>query len=147
MASADVFVGKDYVGTFGVLSPAVDRSEPVLGQLDLGYLLSLPPSKAKLESRSAAIPVKRDVSFRLPEGTKADFQSIKKTILRIKDSHIVDVRLFDLFRDEKDGEKYLGLTLYIGAERTLKDEEIAASVDKAVAALSSAFGLSLRGGK
>ena len=147
MASADVFVGKDYVGTFGVLSPAVDRSEPVLGQLDLGYLLSLPPSKAKLESRSAAIPVKRDVSFRLPEGTKADFQSIKKTILRIKDSHIVDVRLFDLFRDEKDGEKYLGLTLYIGADRTLKDEEIAASVDKAVAALSSAFGLSLRGGK
>ena len=143
MASADVYLGKDLVGTFGVLSPKVERSEPIVGELDLGYLLAQSGGRFRVEGRKNVIPVRRDLSFRL-DG-KADYATVRRTILKARDSHIVDVALFDLFHDDKDGADYLGVSLFIAGEKTFTDAEIAQCVDKAVAEVKKSLGLCLRG--
>lgn len=147
MASADVLFGKTLVGTFGTLSPKVDRSEPILAELDLGFLLSQAPGRFHLEDSPEALPVKRDLSFRLEPDSKVDYQSLRKCILKAKDSHIVDVSLFDLFHDVKENCDFLGVSLTIAADKTLTEKEIAASVESAVNEVKKAFGLSLRGEK
>ena len=143
MASADVFLGKKLVGTFGVLSPKVERGEPIVGEFDLGYLLSQPSGRFHMEERKGSLPVRRDLSFRL-DG-KSDYATIRKTILKAKGSHIVDVSLFDLFHDEKENCDYIGVSLLIAGEKTLTDAEISASVELAVEEVRKSLGLGLRG--
>ncbi len=143
LASADVFVGRRKVGTFGFLSPELDKDECVLCELDLGALFTLSSGRTKAKDYPSFAPVRRDLSLRWEEGVS--FADIRRVLLRLPDSHISDVHLFDLFVD-KDGSRYLGLSLSLSSDRkALTEKEIAADLEKATGALRDKLGLTLRG--
>lgn len=143
MASADVFLGKVLIGTFGVLSPRIDREEPVVGEFDLTRILSEKPSRFHLEEKGKTIPVRRDLSFALPQDKEVSFQDIRKKLLSLRHG-ILDVLLFDRFTDKESQVTYLGVSLSIAGEKTLSEKEIAAIVEEGVNLLEKDFGLVLR---
>ncbi len=142
--SADLFVGKDLVGTFGQLHPSFYEDRLFVCELDLGYLLALKGMKTKFASFSSFPEVRRDLSFRMND--KVNYALLKKTILHVKDSYVQDVKLFDEFVDKLTGIHYLGISLFLGKEDgTLKDQEITSSIKRITDALKAELGLTLRG--
>ena len=143
-ASADIYVGKDLVGTFGYLHPAIRKDRVVVAELNLTYLFNLKGLKTKFVPFSASHYVRRDLSFKLNDNIT--YQQIKKTILSIKDTYIKDVQIFDDFVDKISGEKYLGVALFMCKDNeTLKDQEINASLDKVISTVKINLSLKLRG--
>jgi phenylalanyl-tRNA synthetase beta chain len=143
-ASADLYVGKTLAGTFGKLHPEVSKDEDLVGELDLGFLLSLKSSKTHFEPYSSFPTVRRDLSFR----KKADvsYERLKRTIREVKNAYLLDVALFDDFKDPQTGEEYLGVSLTLGKEDgTLKDSEITAALGNVETAVKTQLGLTLRG--
>ena len=142
--SADIYIGKDLVGTFGQLHPSFYEDKLFVAELDLGYLLNLKGMKTKFVPFTTFPTVRRDLSFKVND--KADYQTIRKSILRLKDFYVLDVCLFDEFVDKLTGCKYLGISVFLGKEDgTLKDSEITSSVKKVVDTLKSEFSLTLKG--
>ena len=142
--SADIFVGKDLVGTFGQLHPLFYEDKLFVAELDLGKLLSLKGMNTKFASFSSFPEVRRDLSFRMND--KVDYALLKKTILHIKDTNVRDVCLFDEFTDKLTGITYLGVSVFLGKEDgTLKDNEITSSIKKITDACKSELGLTLKG--
>ena len=142
--SADIFVGKDLVGTFGQLHPSFYEDKLFVAELDLGKLLSLKGMNTKFASFSSFPEVRRDLSFRMND--KVDYALLKKTILHIKDTNVRDVCLFDEFTDKLTGITYLGVSVFLGKEDgTLKDNEITSSIKKITDACKSELGLTLKG--
>lgn len=144
MSSADVYLGKRLAGTFGNLTPKIDRMEAVVGELDLGLLLEQGTARTKAKSYPMFAPVRRDFSLVLDHEVR--YQDIRRLLLHLNGTHIVDVRLFDLFQDEKD--RYLGLSLYLSCEeKSLTEKEINDDLDKAKSVLREKLSLSVRGEK
>lgn len=142
--SADIFMGKELIGTFGQLHPSFSKDKLFIAELDLGYLLDLKVGPTKFKNFSSHPMVRRDLSVRL--NGKADFEQIKKTILRTRGTYVNDVLFFDLFKDPITKAEYLGLTLLLGKEEaTLTDAEITDTIDKVVKSLKGELSLSLRG--
>ncbi len=142
--SADIFIGKDLIGTFGQLHPSFRKDKVFVAELDLGYLLHLPSSSTKFKPFDSYPIVRRDLSIRL-DG-KATFEQIKKTVLRTKDTFVNDVFYFDDFLDPETNNRYLGISLLLGKEgSTLKDNEINDTLDKVRSELKAQLSLSLRG--
>lgn len=143
-ASVDVFVGKDFVGTFGRVHPNLRKENVYLAELDLGFLLSLKGLKTKFAKFSADTQVRRDLSFKASETTS--YKKLVDTIRSCKDTYLDHVSLFDRFVDEKTKDTYIGVSLYFQRDgKTLKGEEIEDSVKRIVQAVKSGLGISLRG--
>lgn len=143
-ASVDVYVGKDFVGTFGRVHPSLRKDNVYLCELDLGYLLSLKGLKTKFTRFSAETMVRRDLSFQAKDDVS--YKKLVDTIKSVKDTNLDHVSLFDKFEDEKTKVSYIGVSLYFQREgKTLKGEEIEDSVRRIVIAVKSALGLALRG--
>lgn len=142
--SADLYIGKDLVATFGKIHPSISSDNIYLAEINLGYLLDLKGMKTKFVAYSTFPIVKRDLSFKLYNGVT--YEAIKKSIMKIKDESIIDVHLFDYFRDKKTNSDYIGITIYLGSDKkTLKDEEINASIEKVILAVKGDLGLVLKG--
>lgn len=142
--SADIFFGKDLVGTFGKLHPSFVKEDFIVGELDLSYLLNLKGGKTKFVPFSSYPTVRRDLSFKMND--KVDYQTLKKCIMKVRDSYVKDVLFFDDFKDKESGEHYLGLSLILGKEDgTLKDAEIQSAISNVVNAVKKELSLTLRG--
>ncbi len=143
-ASADIYMGKDLVGTFGQLHPHVYSEKVFAAELDLGYLLDLRGTSTKFKALNPLALVRRDLSFKVND--EVSFAKLKKTILQTKDSLVKEVSLFDDFHDPKTDSHYLGLYVYIGKDDgTLKDSEINDSMNKITSNVKTVLGLTLRG--
>lgn len=142
--SADIFMGKDLVGTFGQLHPSFRKDKVFVAELDLGYLLALRSSATKFKPFDSYPLVRRDLSIKM-DG-KATFEQIKKTILRTKDTYVKDVLFFDDFLEKETNAHYLGVSLLLGKEgSTMKDSEINDTLEKVKSELKAKLALSLRG--
>lgn len=142
--SADIYVGKDLVGTFGKLHPEISKKDIYLAEIDLSYLLALKGNKTKFKPYSNYPVVKRDLSLSLGEGTS--YSDLLNTIKKANIKHLKDVKLFDIFKDEKTEETYLGISLFLGKEEgTLTDDEITADVETIISTLRAKLGIKLRG--
>lgn len=141
--SADLYFGKDLVGTFGQIHPSLRKDKVLLGELDLGYLFALKGGNTRFKPFESYPLVRRDLSI-LDNGIS--YETIKKTLLRAKETYIQDVLFFDDFLDKATGKRYLGISLLLGKENgTLNDQEINDSLSKAINSLKGELGLSLRG--
>ncbi len=143
MNSADIYIGKSLVGTFGRLHPSISKAPLLIGELNLGYLLSLKSGKTKFVPYSSYPMVRRDLSFAL--NTNVTYRDILNVIHKAGVSDLKDVKLFDLFKEKDSDVTYIGLSIYLGKDGTLKEDEILGDVNKIIAALKDKLGLKLRG--
>ena len=149
--SAEVKVNGQVVGAFGELHPLAkekyelgDASRPVIvAEFDLEKLRVLNPSYG-IRPVSEYPPMYEDIAIILDESVAAS--TVEALIRQTGGKTVTDVRLFDVYRDEKigAGKKSLAYSLTYQAEKTLTDAEAAAIRNKIVKRLENTVGAKLR---
>jgi len=142
--SAGIYLGKSLVGVLGAFHPSLlkeeDLGKTAVGmELDLGAFLELKTSATKASIPSRFPSMSRDLAFVVDQ--KVTYEEIRREI-KHTDKLIQNVELFDLYQGENiaEGKKSMALTLtFVSEERTLKDEEVNAVVDKVIGALKMRF--------
>lgn len=141
--SADIYIGKRLVGTFGLLHPYFYKEPLFIGELDLSYLLSVANRKTRFEPFSSYPSVRRDISIKVDQ--TVSFDSIQRSIAKRKDLFVSSVSIFDRFVSADNKECYLGIAIYLKKDdSTLKDEEITHSMEEIIKMLKSS-GITLKG--
>jgi phenylalanyl-tRNA synthetase beta chain len=147
--SAEVKVNGQVVGVFGELHPlAKEKYEfgdaPVIAaEFDLETLRGLNPSYG-IKPVSEFPPMYEDIALIVDESVAA--AAVEALIRQTGGKTVTDVRLFDVYRDEKigAGKKSLAYSLTYQAEKTLTDAEAAAIRNKIVKRLEHVIGAKLR---
>lgn len=142
--SALILMGKTIIGVMGELHPVMLKKwglgkSAVALELDLAALLNLKVSPVKAIVPSKFPSVTRDLAFVVDE--KVSYLDIRREIGRV-DSLVKDVRVFDIYQGEAIGgsKKSMAISIdFSNAERTLKDEEVNAIMEKIVGALRMKF--------
>ena len=146
--------GEKPLGSFGELHPRVKerfdwpaaftRTPILAADLDLDVLLGLVPALYDTLPVPEFPPVLEDLALvdeSLPAGRVVDL------IRRIGGKVIADVRLFDIYRDEKigAGKKSLAYRItYQAADKTLSDREVAGIRTRIIHRLEQELGAALR---
>ncbi len=147
--SAEVKVSGQVVGVFGELHPlakekyAFGDSAVIVAEFDLEKLRALNPSYG-IKPVSEFPPMYEDIALILDESVAASV--VEALIRQTGGKTVTDVRLFDVYRDEKigAGKKSLAYSLTYQAEKTLTDAEAAAIRNKIVKRLENTVGAKLR---
>ena len=147
--SAEVKINGQVVGVFGELHPlAKEKYEfgdaPVIvAEFDLEKLRTLNPSYG-ITAVSEFPPMYEDIAIILDESVAAS--TVEALIRQTGGKTVTDVRLFDVYRDEKigAGKKSLAYSLTYQAAKTLTDADAAAIRNKIVKRLENTIGAKLR---
>jgi len=147
--SAEVKVNGQIVGVFGELHPlAKEKYEfgdaPVIvAEFDLEKLRTLNPAYG-IVPVSEFPPMYEDIAIILDESVAAS--AVEALIRQTGGKTVTDVRLFDVYRDEKigAGKKSLAYSLTYQAEKTLTDADAAAIRNKIIKRLENTIGAKLR---
>ena len=147
--SAEVKINGQVVGVFGELHPlAKEKYEfgdaPVIvAEFDLEKLRTLNPSYG-ITAVSEFPPMYEDIAIILDESVAAS--TVEALIRQTGGKTVTDVRLFDVYRDEKigAGKKSLAYSLTYQAEKTMTDAEAATIRNKIVKRLEREVGAKLR---
>ena len=147
--SAEVKVNGQVVGVFGELHPlAKEKYEfgdaPVIvAEFDLEKLRALNPSYG-IVPVSEFPPMYEDIAIILDESVAAS--AVEALIRQTGGKTVTDVRLFDVYRDEKigAGKKSLAYSLTYQAEKTMTDADAAAIRNKIIKRLENTVGAKLR---
>ena len=142
---------KGVLGTVGMLHPTVarawdlERSEACLFQIDLDLLAQMEGPKAQFAPFSVFPRSSRDLSFLVEAGLR--YGQVLETIQACGGSELRDVELVDKFTGQgvPAGKQSLTVRLQFGlADRTLKDSEVAAAVERILAELQRRHDAALR---
>ncbi len=139
--SATIHLGKNTLGEFGQLSPALAREHDLrdavlLAELNLDLVLSLARRNASVKTFKPlpAFPaIRRDVAMLLPEATT--HEAVLNAVRSAKAHNLERTELFDVFRGKNvpPGSKSMAYAFtYRNAERTLTDAEVNAAHEKLV---------------
>jgi phenylalanyl-tRNA synthetase beta chain len=147
--SAEVKVNGQVVGVFGELHPlAKEKFEfgdaPIIvAEFDLEKLRALNPAYG-IKPVSEFPPMYEDIAVILDESVAAS--AVEALIRQTGGKTVTDVRLFDVYRDEKigAGKKSLAYSLTYQAEKTMTDADAAAIRNKIVKRLENTVGAKLR---
>ena len=147
--AAEIKVGDKVVGVFGELHPLVkDKYDvgdaPVLAaEFDLGVLRSVSPTYG-VKPVADVPPVLEDIAVILDESVPAS--KVEALIRQTGGKVLTNVKLFDVYRDEKigAGKKSLAYNLTYQSDKTLTDAEAAAIRKKIVKRLEHEVGAKLR---
>ncbi|MDO9303522.1 MAG: phenylalanine--tRNA ligase subunit beta, partial [Anaerolineales bacterium] len=147
--SAEVKVNGQVVGVFGELHPlakekyAFGDAAVIVAEFDLEKLRELNPSYG-ITPVSEFPPMYEDIAIILDESVAAS--AVEALIRQTGGKTVTDVRLFDVYRDEKigTGKKSLAYSLTYQAEKTLTDADAAAIRNKIVKRLENTVGAKLR---
>ena len=148
--AAEVKVNGQVVGAFGELHPLVKEQyelgdSPILvAEFDLGILRTLAPTY-EIKSIPDTPPIYEDIALIVDESVLAE--TVEALIRQTGGRSVTDVRLFDLYRDEKigAGKKSLAYALtYQAEDKTMTDAEAAAIRKKIVKRLEREVGAVLR---
>ncbi|MBV6391810.1 MAG: Phenylalanine--tRNA ligase beta subunit [Anaerolineales bacterium] len=148
--AAEVKAGDKVIGVFGELHPLVkERYElgdsPVLvAEFDLDTMRSIAPTYG-IQTVPETPPIYEDIALIVDESVKAE--TVEALIRQTGGRAVTNVRLFDLYRDEKigAGKKSLAYALtYQAEDKTLTDAEAAAIRNKIVKRLERELGAKLR---
>jgi phenylalanyl-tRNA synthetase beta chain len=148
--TAEVKAHGQVIGVFGELHPLVkDQYElgdsPVLvAEFDLDLMRSLEPTYG-IKTIPDTPPMYEDIAVIVDESVLAE--TVEALIRQTGGRSVTDVRLFDLYRDEKigTGKKSLAYALTYQAEgKTMTDAEAAAIRKKIVKRLEHEVGAKLR---
>jgi phenylalanyl-tRNA synthetase beta chain len=139
LESAAVHLGKNTLGEFGQLSPALAkqydlRDAVLLAELNLDLALSLIRPGVKGFKPLPAFPtIRRDVAMLVPEATA--HEAVLGAVKQAKPQNLESVELFDVFRGRNvpEGQKSVAYAFtYRHAERTLTDAEVNSAHEKVV---------------
>lgn len=148
--AAEVRVNGQVIGAFGELHPLVKEQYelgdfPVLAaEFDLDLMRSLQPTYG-IKTIPDTPPIYEDIAVIVDESVKAE--NVEALIRQTGGRSVTDVRLFDLYRDEKigAGKKSLAYALtYQAEDKTMTDAEAAAIRNKIVKRLEKEIGAKLR---
>ncbi|CAG0989479.1 phenylalanyl-tRNA synthetase beta chain [Anaerolineales bacterium] len=147
--SAEVKVKGEVVGVFGELHPLVKEkfefgdSPVIVAEFDLEKLRTMTPSYG-IQPFSEFPPIYEDIALILDEAVPA--ATVEALIRQTGGKIVTDVKLFDVYRDEKIGvgKKSLAYSLTYQAEKTMTDAEAAAIRGKIVKRLEREVGAKLR---
>jgi phenylalanyl-tRNA synthetase beta chain len=147
--SAEILVGKQRLAVFGELHPTALKAydlgkNAVALELDLGALLAMKTSPEKASIPPKFPSISRDLAFVLP--SEVSYEDVRREIAR-SDKLIAKVEIFDLYAGANiaAGKKSMALRLsFLDPEKTLKDEEVAAVMEKIVGTLRMRFNAEIR---
>jgi phenylalanyl-tRNA synthetase beta chain len=147
--SAEVKVKGEVVGAFGELHPLVKEkfqfggSPVIVAEFDLEKLRALTPSYG-IQPFSEFPPIYEDIALILDEAVPA--ATVEALIRQTGGKTVTNVKLFDVYRDEKigAGKKSLAYSLTYQAEKTMTDAEAATIRNKIVKRLEREVGAKLR---
>jgi len=148
--SAEVRINGQVVGVFGELHPLVKEKYDSLGdapilvaEFDLEILRRVNPTYG-ITPVSEFPPVYEDIAIIVSDSVAAS--AVEAMIKQTGGKTVTNVRLFDVYRDEKigSGKKSLAYSLTYQAEKTLTDADAAAIRTKIVKRLEHEFSAKLR---
>ena len=148
--AAEVKAGDVVIGVFGELHPLVKEQyelgdSPVLvAEFDLELMRSISPTYG-IKTIPETPPMYEDIALIVDESVKAE--TVEALIRQTGGRSVTNVRLFDLYRDEKigAGKKSLAYALtYQAEDKTLTDADAAAIRNKIVKRLEKEIGAKLR---
>ncbi|HEY8060941.1 MAG TPA: phenylalanine--tRNA ligase subunit beta, partial [Acidimicrobiales bacterium] len=149
--SAAIVAGAVVLGAVGEIDPAVAEALGIAErvawlEVDLDALAAVPRRDRLYRTVSRFPSNDIDLAFVVDEGVPA--AAIEATIRESAGDLLARLRLFDVFRGEAvgEGKRSLAYALRLQAEdRTLKDGEVAEIRQRAIDAVESTHGASLRG--
>jgi phenylalanyl-tRNA synthetase beta chain len=147
--SAEVKVDGLVIGVFGELHPLAKENydfqdAPVIvAEFDLDSMRALSPMYG-ITAVAETPPIFEDIAIIVDENLAAS--QIEALIRQTGGKIVTDVRLFDLYRDEKigAGKKSLAYSLTYQSDKTMTDAEAAAIRTRIVKRLEQEFGAKLR---
>jgi phenylalanyl-tRNA synthetase beta chain len=150
-ASLRLKLPRGVFGTVGALHPTVarawglDKEEPVLFDLRLELLADAEAAQALFKPFSAFPGSKRDLSFLLP--VTVPYAAVESSIRSCAIAELQGAELIDVFKGEgvPAGRQSLTVRLQFGRDdRTLKDSEVTAALERLLQELSSRHDAVLR---
>lgn len=148
--AAEVKAGDKVIGVFGEMHPLVKEQyelgdSPVLvAEFDLDIMRAIAPTYG-IKTIPETPPMYEDIALIVDESVKAE--TVEALIKQTGGRSVTNVRLFDLYRDEKigAGKKSLAYALtYQAEDKTLTDADAAAIRNKIVKRLEKEVGAKLR---
>ncbi|MBN1230936.1 MAG: phenylalanine--tRNA ligase subunit beta, partial [Anaerolineales bacterium] len=137
--AASIMAGELQMGVFGELHPLVkeqydlDKNPVLVANLDLRAVYSLAQTRFEAEVVPNYPPVLEDLALVVAEAVSA--VTVQNLIYNTGKGTITDVRLFDVYRDEKlgIGQKSLAYSItYQAQDRTLTDDEVSKIRNKVI---------------
>ncbi len=150
LESAVILQGKNQVGEFGQLLPALAkkydlRDAVLLAELNLDLLLARRNPAKSFKPLPAFPAIRRDVAMIVPEATTHD--AVLQVVKQTKPANLEAVELFDVFRGKNvpEGQKSLAYAFtYRAADKTLTDAEANAAHTKIVEAFKAQLKATVR---
>ncbi|MCQ2742239.1 MAG: phenylalanine--tRNA ligase subunit beta [Bacilli bacterium] len=146
--SAEIRMGKQLLGVMGELHPnalkAAGLKSAIALELDMDALLNLKTSAPKASVPPKFPSVSRDLALVIDR--KVTYEEIAREVNKA-DALIKGVEVFDVYEGANigEGKKSIAITLTIRSdEKTLKEEEVSSSVNKAISTLKVKFGADIR---
>ena len=147
--AAEVKVDGQVVGVFGELHPLVKEKfefgelPVIVGEFDLDLLRRLNPTYG-IKSVPETPPIYEDIAVIVDDSVEAS--AVESLIRQTGGGTVSDVRLFDVYKDEKigAGKKSLAYSLTYQSDKTMTDADAAAIRNKIVKRLEYAVGAKLR---
>lgn len=152
LESANITLGKNTIGQFGQLLPAIakkfDLRDPVLlAELNLDQLLARRNTAKSFKALPQFPSIRRDVAMIVPESVTHD--AVLSVVKQTKPMNLEKVDLFDVFRGKNvpEGQKSMAYAFtYRNVEKTLTDTEVNAAHDKLVEQLKQKLQAVIREG-
>lgn len=148
--SADIFHNKKVIGGFGEIHPEIAKkfnikSATVLGSIDLHEIEKYSKSSKNIEANWSALhTLKKDFSFLLPtEKTTKDLIQV----IKASDNLIGDIKIFDVYNEEKSDKAFISIGLEIEIKQTFKvlnSSEIGQIMNKVIEDVKEKLGVVLR---
>jgi phenylalanyl-tRNA synthetase beta chain len=150
LESATIQLGKQTLGEFGLLLPALAkkydlRDAVLLAELNLDLLLARRNPAKSFKPLPQFPSIRRDVAMIVSEATTHD--AVLQVVKQTKPANLEAVELFDVFRGKNvpEGQKSLAYAFtYRSPEKTLTDAEVNAAHTKIVEAFKTQLKAAVR---
>ena len=150
LESATISLGKNQIGEFGLLLPALAkkydlRDAVLMAELNLDLLLARRNPAKSFKPLPQFPSIRRDVAMIVSEATTHD--TVLQVVKHTKPANLEAVELFDVFRGKNvpEGQKSLAYAFtYRSPEKTLTDAEVNAAHTKIVEAFKTQLKAAVR---
>ncbi len=148
--TAKIMIGKDAIATFGEVHPTVCKNYGIktkvyYAKVDVDKLVKYSKEDKKYVPVPKYPAVERDIAVIVDEDIEVG--KIEKVITKKCKKILEEIKLFDIYRSEKLGEKKKSIAFALtfrAQDKTLTDEEINGAMDTIISDLSKELNAELR---
>ena len=140
--SADVFVGKEKVASFGQINPRLEKEETYVLEIDISALINIKTGVTKFVPFSIYPDVERDYAFVLDNSVSSG--DLISTIKKAVGSTLKSAEIFDIYQIDKEKKSLAVKLLFTSMDHTFKEEELNILQEKVINSVVDKLGGSLR---